>query len=131
MSPAAAPENPRFTAIGPGEHHLAVGAALPSVDASHVELASTVWDEVTDGSVSREGVSRELAVALGELLEACDVSYLCVIDERWRRASERVERKDAMGRIELRFDSSCDRRNRRVSKEATSTRAMREERARD
>ena len=44
MSLAASPENPRFTAIGPGEHHL--------------------------------------AVALGELLEACDVSYLCVIDAR-------------------------------------------------
>ncbi len=82
MSLAASPENPRFTAIGPGEHHLAVGAALPSVDASHVELASTVWDEATDGSVSTKGVSRELAVALSELLEACDVSYLCVIDAR-------------------------------------------------
>ena len=72
MSLAASPENPRFTAIGPGEHHLAVGAALPSVDASHVELASTVWEKAMDGSGSTKGVTRKKEIALGELMESCD-----------------------------------------------------------
>jgi len=92
---AARATHPRFTAIGPGEHHLAVCGALPSVDASHVALAASDDDErdgerwstdaTTDGD---DADAAALARAIGALLETCDVSYLCV-ERRERRAMTR------------------------------------------
>ena len=112
--------HPRFTAIGPGEHHLAVCGALPSVDASHVALAAS--DDVerdgerwsTDATLEGDDEgSVALARAIGALLETCDVSYLCVERSEARAMTEG-------GRMRL------ARRGARASERATDGRTTRE-----
>lgn len=73
---------PRFTAIGPGEHHLAIARAWPCIDASSVDLAVDEFGDAAEGvnaAFGRRGsVSVTLARAIAELVRACDASYLCV-----------------------------------------------------
>jgi len=73
---------PRFTAVGPGEHHLAIARALPCIDASSVDLAVDAFGvelERTQAATARRGSTpATLARAIADLVRACDVSYLCV-----------------------------------------------------